>query len=105
MTDDEWEAVEDHLVEAFGAAPFESFAEVTGVIIKRELLERGLGGADPAALDPDFAGQILVAAWAEAAARCFPDQDPAEVVGHLAAIVENLHVGGRHDPGTTLRPH
>ena len=91
MTDDEWDQVEEHLVQVFGAGPFESFAEVAGVIIKRELLERGLGDADPASLDPDFAGQILIEAWAEAAVHCFPDRDPADVVGHLAAVVGSLH--------------
>jgi len=88
MTDEEWDAIEHHLVQTFGAGPLESFAEVAGGIIKRELLERGLGQADPGSLDPDFAGRILVEAWAEAAVRCFPERDPAEIVDHLAAIVQ-----------------
>ena len=89
MTEDQWAEIEDRLVEALGIGAFEAFAEAAGVILKRELLERGLGGADPASLDADFAGQMLISAWSEAAVQCFPDKDPADIVEHLAWIVDS----------------
>lgn len=88
MTDDQWADIEDHLAETLGAGPFEAFAEAAGLILKRELLELGLGGADPASLDADFAGQMLISAWTEAAVQCFPQKDPAEIVEQLALIVD-----------------
>jgi len=90
MTDEEWDEIEHQLVQTFGEGPLESFAEVAGGIIKRELLERGLGGVDPGSLDAEFAGRILIEAWAEAAAHCFPERDPAEIVDRLAAIVQTV---------------
>ena len=93
MTGDQWEEIEDQLAETFGVGPFQAFTEAAGVILKRDLVARGLGGADPAALDADFAGRMLISAWTEAAVQCFPDHDPAMIVEHLALVVDAQRVG------------
>ncbi len=104
MTDDERDTVEAALAAALDDGAFDTFAGVAGGIIKRDLLERGLGELDPAALDPEVAGRVLLSAWAEAAAQCFPDRPPAEVVDLLASLTDQ-HAQAREEtaaPGHRL---
>lgn len=105
MTDDARDDVEAMLAAAFGDGAYETFAEVAGGIIKRELLERGLGGLDPASLDPELAGRLLLSAWEEAAARCFPDRPPEEVVDLLARMTDQQADGRDEMSQTGLRVH
>lgn len=102
MTEDHWAEIEDQLAETFGLGPFRAFTEAAGVILKRDLIARGLGGADPAALDADFAGRMLISAWTEAAVRCFPDHDPAVIIAHLALAVDEQRVD-ELSPAPSLR--
>ena len=93
MTEDQWADIEDQLAETFCVGPFQTFTEAAGLILKRDLIARGLGDADPAALGADFAGRMLISAWTEAAVQCFPDHDPAMIVQHLALVVDAQRVG------------
>lgn len=105
MTDDEWTEIEDHLVQEFGVGSFEAFAQTAGDILKRELLERGLGSVDPASLDPDLAGQLLISAWTDAALKCFPERDPAWAVEHLAMVVDQASSNDDADPRASSQRH
>lgn len=98
MMDDDWDELDALLIQALGQRPTAPFAETAGAILKREMMARGLGDCDPARLDPEFAGRILIAAWIEAAATCFPDQNPVALVGRLAALVDSISGSMGEDP-------